>query len=263
MGAVRTGLGEAWRVTVRNPSLAGISLLATVLSVVALLVAESLPLLGLVPVIPIVGVFHAGVVGAVHAAARDGADISAGDYVTSVRQRWRSVFGAYLGVVLGLLGLVSVLWFFLPELGTGYILLGSAWRAGDLSYLNLTALFGLFLVVLLLLALVVGALVVQFLDTAVVAGEETATGAYTDAATLLAEAPGSVLGYSLLRAGILLVGTVPVAIAATLNVSVPGLGIGLAVPVALVTVTLALALQWAFHTHYYLARRPDRAGPPE
>jgi hypothetical protein len=252
MSAVTTSLGAAWRVTVRNPLLAGISLLATVLSVVALLAAGTLSLLGLTPVVPIVGVFHAGVVGAVRAAAREDTDISLGDYAASVRQRWRSVFGAYLGVVIGLLGLVSLLWFVLPEIGTGYILGGSEWRAGDLSYLNLTAVFGLFIVLLFLLALVVSALVVQFLDAAVIAGEETATGAYADAASLLIEAPGSVLGYSLLRAGILLAGIVPVAVAATL------VGTGVAVLVALVTVTLALAFQWAFHTHYYLTRRSDQ-----
>jgi len=208
-------------------------------------------------VLPICGVFHAGVVGAVHAESRDNTSVSLGEYTESLRRNWRSVFGAYLGVIIGLLGLTSLLWFVLPEVGTGYILLGSAWRAGDPSYLNFTAVIGLLVVVLFILTLVVGALIVEFLDVAVVVGGQTATGAYTEATSLLVTSPGSVLGYSVLRASILVAGFLPVVVVSTLGISIPGLGIGLAVPVALVTVTFALAFQWAFHTQYYLARRPE------
>ena len=199
MGAAISALPRAVGIVKRNPILL---LGAVVFGLIALVgVAVSIiPLIGTIILqVLILPVGLAGIVAMTDAGtARE--DTSLGEFTGGISNYAGSMIGAYgLMFLIQAAAGIALLVVFVFVLGVG--LFGAGMGTGSEPGAFLTSvglLTGLVLLVVFLVFLVLG-LIQQFLDVAVVVGGEDATGALSEATSLITGGPLRVLGYSILR----------------------------------------------------------------
>lgn len=259
MSTTRASFQAARQTTRHNPTVLALLGLAIVAMAITATVAGWIRFVSLTITLPLLGVFQAAVVGAVARTHRENTPLTHTTFTDTLREHWQSVFGAYLAVIVALLTVVSIVFEVLPYIGAAYLIGGGAARGGGIDFLTLPAIIGLVILAFTILIIVLGALMAQFLDVAVVIGNYSAAAAAGEATRLLTEAPLSVIGYTLARIGILVAGLLPAILVAALGLSMPVIGISLALPVGIITVGVALAFLVVFHAHYYTERRPQLA----
>lgn len=257
MGAAIDALGDSIGIARRNPNLVLGGVVATVLLVVVGGVLSFIPLLGpVLAQVVITPIALAGMIAMANAAATDSATF--GDFTDGIGDHSTTLMGAFallyvVWIVLGMVFVVAVIFVGAGVLSAGAASSdpGSAMGALGGTVLLLIGVFGI-------VALLV-AIVTQFLDVAVVVGEADATGSFGESIELVTSGPLSVVGYSLLRALVALVGIgVPFVVGAV------GVGWGLedggAVPIVagvgvmLLAVPVGLAFIYAYHVSYYRRR---------
>lgn len=257
MGAAIDALGDSIDIARRNPNLVLGGVVATLLLVVVGGVLSFIPLLGpVLAQIVVTPIALAGMIAMANAAATDSA--SFGDFTDGIGDHSSTLMGAFalLYVVwmgIGMVFLVAAVFVGFGVLSAGAV---SSDPGGAASALGGTFLLiiGVFGIVALLVAIVT-----QFLDVAVVVGEADATGSFGESVDLVTSGPLSVVGYSILRAVVALVGIgVPFVVGAA---SVAwGLEDGGSVPmvagvgVMLLALPVGLAFIYAYHVAYYRRR---------
>ena len=264
MGAAISALPRAVGIVKRNPILL---LGAVVFGLIALVgVAVSIiPLIGtIIFQVLILPVGLAGIVAMTDAGtARE--DTSLGEFTGGISNYAGSMIGAYgLMFLIQAAAGIALLIVLVFVLGVGLFSAGMGTGSEPGAFLaGVGLLTGLVLLVVFLLLLVLG-LIQQFLDVAVVVGGEDATGALSEATSLITGGPLSVLGYSILRFVVL-----GVAIGGPLVLAFVIAGAGFeqntsaalvpAVLLLLVAFPLGTALGFAYHVAYYRERRPQAA----
>lgn len=264
MGAAISALPRAVGIVKRNPILL---LGAVVFGLIALVgVAVSIiPLIGtIIFQVLILPVGLAGIVAMTDAGtARE--DTSLGEFTGGISNYAGSMIGAYgLMFLIQAAAVIALVVVFVLVLGVGLFSTGMGTGSEPGAFLaGVGLLTGLVLLVVLLVLFVL-ALIQQFLDVAVVVGGEDATGALSEATSLITGGPLSVLGYSILRFVVL-----GVAIGGPLVLAFVIAGAGLeqnisavlvpAVLLLLVAFPLGTAVGFAYHVAYYRERRPQAA----
>lgn len=259
MGAAIDALPRGVKNVQRNPMLVVITVAIGIASLPVLLVAA---LLGIIPLVgPIVSrvvvagavkpLLIGGIVGV--AGAGFAGSVGFGDYLDTVKEDFVTLAGTYLlyeiGVfVFGLLLVVVMLF-------TGLMGSFAGAAAGESSLASAGVGLGIVAVYVVGLVLILAyAVVFQFLDVAVVLGDNGVTDAFRESWRLVREAPLSVAGYTVLRgllgAAILLPGYVIVI--AGLQTSDAVMWAGLAVTLLLYPVAFAVVM--SYHAAYYGVR---------
>lgn len=265
MGTAIDSLGTAAEITTENPLLLGITFLVTVGAFVISGILSFIPLIGQLIATPVTALLFSGIVGAVYVAIRTGRGISFSGYTAAIENKWKSILGAYTVLVLLQIG-IGIALFVLLFFVVGFSAFGASTAGGmegssgpgaasmmaGVGAVTLLVFLAFFLVLALL------GMIVQFLDVAIVVGDFSAIEAYSEAWSLFAEAPLSVIGYSLLRGFVTFLGILPaVVVAWALWGSDPMVAIGVAGLVGVVGLTVAFAYAWSYHTAYYVSRRPE------
>jgi hypothetical protein len=269
MGAVFDGLADTGRVVTEHP----LVLLAAVVTGVVVPVVSFL--LGLIPVLgPIVyfvlvqPVFIGGLL-AMSVDAADG-DVSLDSYVQGISDNYTSLAGVYailVGIIIAFAIVAAVLAVVFGVAGAlGGAGAGSGADAGVGALAGALGGFALVGLFSLLTALVV-AVVVQFVEAAVVVGDAGAGEAYSESYRMLRTNPLSVLGYSLVRLLFyLLVQAVPIALLFGVT-ALAGSDSGSAVGTVVLVVLAALGVLGyvgltVYHALYYrrLIGGDDRSG---
>lgn len=271
MGAALNTLPDAVELTGKNPKLIAIVFFATIAAFVFGFIAALIPIIGNFIALPIVGIIYAGVIGTVFVAMRDRTGTTVAAYFDTIKRKWKSIAGAFfLLAVLQLVAVIAlVIAFFVVGIGAaGLLELGAESGGGPpgdaapspaaLSGFGVAAML---LVLLFFLVVFIAGAILQFIDVAIVAGGHDATSAFAEAWSLFKTAPASVLGYSLLRGFVIVLGfVIPFVVAALLG-AILGDGstaaFGVAALVGLVTIPGSYAVAYAYHTAYYLDRRPE------
>ena len=265
MGAAISALPRAVGIVKRNPILL---LGAVMFGLIALVgVAVSIiPLIGtIIFQVLILPVGLAGIVAMTDAGtARE--DTSLGEFTGGISNYAGSMIGAYgLMFLIQAAAGIALLIVFVFVLGVGLFSVGMGTGSEPGAFLTSVGLLTALVLLVVFLVLFVLALIQQFLDVAVVVGGEDATGALSEATSLITGGPLSVLGYSILRFVVL-----GVAIGGPLVLAFVIAGAGFeqntsaalvpAVLLLLVAFPLGTALGFAYHVAYYRERRP-RAAP--
>lgn len=266
MGSALHSFPVALSLTAKNPKLWVLSFLATVLALVFGLFAGLIPIFGNFIAAPVIGVLFAGVLGSAFIAIRDDTAVTFGAYFDTLERTWLSVAAAFflLAVIqfAAVFGLIFVALFagvgfaFVADIGAEP---GSS--AGALSGIGVVVavLFALTLVAILL-----AVAILQFVDVAIVAGGHDVAGAFGEAWALFKTGPASVVGYSLLRGFVFVVGfAVPVVVVTAMTWAGVESGSTLfaGALVGLVAVPVSYAAGYAYHAAYYVERRPGVLRP--
>lgn len=273
MGAATAALSEAVTQTLRSPRLVLATFLAGLVGGVAagiVGVVGSLLVVGQLLAGPVFATFMAGVVGMAAAGAREGGTASLSDYADTLGEAGVTVFLAYLlkNVVLLVVGMVlAVVLFVVPLFALGQSGTAAPTPETPSPPPDPGALEGLlagagavFLALALAFALVMLLLqaVFQFLDSSAVVGGNGVGEAFADAWGLVAGNPVSVLGFSVLRAGLFLVVFVLVAAFAAVGAELSSaLGSAALVAGLLVGYPLAGTVAYVYEVRYYLRLRPE------
>ena len=277
MGPAIDALKPAISVTGRNPAFLGVALLTLTVSGASSLVVGRIPVVGeIVNSVLVTPALAALLIGMAAAGlATDAASL--GDGVESLRASYRSLVGAY-AVLVGAVLLAVVAWVFevtIAVLAGGSVdvprLLAASRRtslagatdpsAAAVDAVSITpeaAAAVLFLTFLTLALVLVGGLIVQFFDVAIVVDGESALSSLAASWRLFREAPGSVVGYSVLRMLPIVGAGVAVAVAYSVGASMAG-SIG-GVLIALPVVALLGPITFAFVTAYHVAYYEERVG---
>lgn len=257
MGAAIDALGDSIDIARRSPNLILGGVVATVLLVVVGGVLSFIPLLGpVLAQVVVTPIALAGMIAMANAAATDSA--SFGDFTDGIGDHSTTLMGAFalLYVVWMVIGMV----FFVAALFVGFGVLSAGAASSDPGG-AVGALGGTFLLVVGVFALLflLVAIVTQFLDVAVVVGEADATGSFGESIELVTSGPLSVVGYSILRGVVALVG-----IGVPFLVGVAGVVWGIedggtvallaGVGVMLLALPVGLAFIYAYHVAYYRRR---------
>ena len=277
MGPAIDALRPAVAVSRDNPIYLAVALVTLAASGLGSLLAGYVPVVGellnSVLVTPALAALMIGMAAA--GLATDAASL--GDGVESLRSSYRSLVGAY-AVLVGAVVLVIVAW--LVEVGLVVVLgggldLGALVAASSRSSVaaatdpaavgvepapmspGTAGLVLLFTILALAIALV-GGLVVQFFDVAIVVDGASALSSFGDSWRLFRESPVSVLGYSVLRMLPVVTAGGVVAGAYVLGGSMAG-SLGAAL-LALVVAAVVGPVTFAFITAYHVADYDVRMG---
>ena len=279
MGPAIRALRPAVAVSRENPIYLAVALVTLAVSGLGSLLARHVPVVGellnSVLVTPALAALMIGMAAA--GLASDAASI--GDGVESLRSSYRSLVGAYV-VLFGAVVLVIVAW--LLEVGLvvalgGGIDLGALFTASSRTSLGAatdsaalgvepapmspaTAGLVLLFTLLALAIALVGGIVVQFFDVAIVVDGASALSSFGDSWRLFRESPVSVLGYSVLRMVPVATAGGVVAGAYVLGGSVAG-SLGAAL-LALLVAAVVGPVTFAFITAYHVAYYDVRLGRP-
>jgi hypothetical protein len=259
MGAAIDALRPAVAVTRENPVFLAASLLVMVVSVLASVLAGRIPVVGeLVNSLLVTPAFAALLLGMAFAGlATDAASL--GDGVESLRSSYGSLVGAY-AVLIGAVLLVVVGW--AVEMAVAVVVWGGVDPTASMTPATLqpaiVAVRGpiLTLSFLALAIVLIGGLAIQFFDVAIVVGGASALESFGASWRLFREAPGSVIGYSVLRL-LPIVGAGGLVAGAYLGGSTMLGSIGAilaAVVAAAVVGPVTFAFATAYHVAYYEAR---------
>lgn len=218
-----------------------------------------IPLLGpMVVNIVVTPIALAGMVAMANAAADDSA--SFGDFTGGISDHSITLMGAYALLFVVQMGVGIVFVVAMVFVGFGVLSAGAA--SGDPGA-TFGALGGTILLVMAVVALVALAVFVftQFLDVAVVVGDADATGSFSESIDLVTSGPLSVVGYSLLRGVVALVGVgLPFAVGAVVILwGIEG-GRTLVSLLGLAVVVLAAPFGFAFMYCYHVAYYRRRTG---
>lgn len=262
----------------RNPKLVGISFALFVLSLPLVLVGAVLGIV--VSFVPVVGplllqvvgaavlkpLFLGGVVG-VAAAGLDG-PVAVRDYTDTLGEHFLSLAGAYalyellkfvVSVFVAILVVVLVAVVLGLEVAADAVA-GDPVNTAALTEASLVVLVGVLLVAAGLFLAV--AVVFQFVDVAVVVGDEDAFGALRESWALAREAPLDVLAYSVLRVVVGVAVLLPALVLAVIAAELAGPGtdvaglLGLAsFGLSVLLAPVAFAVVVSYHAAYYDRRR--------
>ena len=264
MGAAISALPRAIGIVKRNPILLLGAVVFGLITLVGIAVSI-IPLIGtIIFQVLILPVGLAGIV-AMTDVGTSREDTSLGEFTGGISNYAKSMIGAYgLMFLIQAAAGIALLIVFVFVLGVGLFSAGMETGSEPGAFLTGVGLLtGLVLLVVFLVLLAL-ALIQQFLDVAVVVGGENATGALSEATSLITGGPLSVLGYSILRFVVL-----GVAIGGPLVFAFVIAGAGLeqntpavlvpAVLLLLIAFPLGTALGFAYHVAYYRERRPEAA----
>ena len=281
MGPAIDSLRPAVAVTRRSPAFVGAALVTLTLSGASSLVVGRLPIVGEVVnsvlVTPALAALLLGMAAA--GLATDAASL--GDGVESLKASYRSLVGAYALLVAGVLFVVlawAVEVAVAVVLGSSVDLTSRLAASGRISLaaasdpaamgvapvtMGPEAAVAVLVVTLVALAIVlVGGLVVQFFDVAIVVDGESAFSSFGASWRLFREAPASVVGYSVLRLLPVVGAGLAVAASYSFGESLAGSagGVLVALPVVAVVGPLTFAFATAYHVAYYEERIVRRSG---
>ena len=255
--------------TVRETPL--LLLITAVTYSLAILIATPLsflPLVGSLASQIMIGLATGGIVGAIALGVTDKTDdgIRFGGVTKTVRTYWKSLAGAYTlatfiyAAVLVVLLIVGVVLFKLfPALSlpsfTGspqYDLEGGT-TAVIIVGVYLTFCGTVFATL---------AMIFQFINTAIVISGQSATESIRTSYRIVRDNMKSVLGYSLLRVGVVLVpSALLLTIVGAVSFAAPDVAIMLYILGLLIFWPIMLSILYAFHTHYYLGLCQTRGAP--
>lgn len=271
MGAAIDSLGPGLRITRENPLYVVVVLVGVVIGAVVGAVLGFIPLIGpIVNSVLVSPAFTAVLLGMAFAGLVTG-DATIGAGFESLKSNYLSLAGAYALFMAGILGVVVVVIVVPAVVGTFVLGIGGAATsaAGTAATGDPEALRGLalasggLLLVLLFLLVVVGivvALAFQFFGVAVVVGGESAVSSFRASWAVFRYAPASVVGYSLLRAGIAVASFLVVGVAYAVGMVAADWTVGavLGVLVAILVLPFTYAFLLAYHVAYYDERMGNR-----
>jgi hypothetical protein len=260
MGAALSAVPRAFGIVRSNPILLVGAVLFGVIGLVGA-VLSIIPLLGVVLAqVLVLPVALVGLTEMTDSAAADD-DASLGDFAHGIADNAASAIGAF-ALLFGAQLAIGITLTLAIVFIVGVSVTGAGPGTDPTSTLTGGGAIGALLFLVLIVALVTLALVQQFLDVAVVVGDRGAVAALGEAKDILVEGPLSVLGYALLRFGIILV-AVGIPAAAAAGVGAVGAGresgglLAIAAVVLLLAGPVAIAVATAYHVAYYRTRRSD------
>lgn len=196
MGAAIDALKDTFGVVQRNPIILLIAAVAQFAMAVGGAIVSIIPIVG--PIVSAVVITPTILGGYYYAADRAHQENAVGfdDFTQGMSENWKSLAGAYALLVTLAIAFMFIITMIAMLMGV------SALSAADPGSGAPTAALGGSMMLLFPITIVgfflIG-MVVQFVDVAVVVGDQNATGAFSKAWELFREDPLSVFGYSILR----------------------------------------------------------------
>lgn len=199
MGAALAALRDTFGVVKRNPIVLLLAFVTQIGMVIGGAVLGIIPLIGpLISSILVTPTLLGGYYFAADRAHQTG-DTGFDAFTQGMSENWKSLAGAYaLVMVLGM-GFVFVV--AIAAMLMGASVLSAADPSAGASAAALSGSM-MFVFPILMLVFILAAMVIQFIDVAIVVGDENATSTYGKAWSLFRDDPLSVFGYTILRVAV-------------------------------------------------------------
>lgn len=255
MGATITALRNSVRTVASQPHIILVTALAFFAALLAGTTLSFIPIIGQLIGPPISAALMAGIIGMVGYSAFNNRQASIDDYSHSLKSRGTTVFGAVVleQIAFVMLFLLSAVILFVVGIG------GAVLESGASGPDQANAVFGalgtgislVFLLIFLGVAFLL--FVFQFLNAAVVLGNQSIGGAYNTAFGIVKNNPISTLGYTLIRGTLVLSAALFASFILVVTTEFASSGLILVgVIIALGVIASSVTLIYTYHAQYYL-----------